>query len=547
MMRRTSAARDGIRRFPNVRLMVACALMGVGLSACVEMSDAEKHHSTAMNETSYAAQAKAEGGLKVLFIGNSITLHGPLASIGWTNNWGMCASAPEKDFVHIVTRELERRFARKADLTVRNLAEFECNYRTWDFKKAEELAKTDPDVLVVALGENVPWLKEEADKLAYRDAFKKLLGVFLDDKRTKPLAVVRGSFWPNADKDWAMAYAASDYAIPFVKADVYSLPGMDAKDSGYEHTGIQAHPGDRGMEEIAARILEGLLPEKSGFAAWMDGRPVKVRAMTVSAMEFNRFFEGFQRPADQTERAGLVAVEATGATVWRVKPERAFTNAVVRPLSANVKPVVKGGEVTFTLPKCGFYVLELDGCRNPLEIFVEPKNDFAAYRRTATVTFGPGLHLTRGITLKSHDRVYIDKDAVVYGGFWMDGVEDVEIRGYGVICGTTCRRGHAYGAPGQVMPYLAPIRARHSKKITIEGPVVLDSCEWCVATFGCEDVDVSHLKVTGAWRYNTDGIDIRVEKGVPEPIGGVWFEKGTNPGRVTVRNVRVNGREIGGL
>ncbi|MBQ3314648.1 MAG: SGNH/GDSL hydrolase family protein [Kiritimatiellae bacterium] len=496
----------------NAYVKTAAAAL-LAATAFGEMSDAERHHSTEMNSAAYAADRKAAGGVKVLFIGNSITLHGPNAAIGWTNNWGMAASAAEKDFVHIVTREVERRLGRRADLVVRNYANFERDFRSWDWSKTEELAKEDPDVLVVALGENVRSLKGGADRLAWRDAFKRLLGAFLDGRNTKPLAVVRGSFWPDAAKDWAMAYAASDYAIPFVKADVYRQPGMDASDAGFSHPGVRAHPGDRGMAEIAARIVEGLFPEKSGYEAWMDGLPVKVHAIQVSAMEYNRLFTGFQRPADQTERAGFAAVEAKGATSWRVKCGRDFRKAVVRPLSAGVKPAVKDGAVEFKLPKCGHYVLELDDYHRPLEIFVEPENDFAEYRRTATVTFGPGVHLTRGVRLRSHDRVYIDKDAVVYGGFAMDGVEDVQIRGYGIICGTTCRRVTAYynrnpddkaGAEDMMMRQLTPIRARRSKRIVVEGPVVVDSCEWCVATFGCEDVDVSHLKITGAWRYNTD-------------------------------------------
>ena len=499
----------------NAYVKTAAAAL-LAATAFGEMSDAERHHSTEMNSTAYAADRRTDGGVKVLFIGNSITLHGPNAAIGWTNNWGMAASAADKDFVHLVTREVERRLGRRADLVVRNYANFERDFSSWDWSKTEELAKEDPDVLVIALGENVRSLKGESDRLAWRDAFKRLLGAFLDGRNTKPLAVVRGSFWPDADKDWAMAYAASDYAIPFVKSDVYTQPGMDASDAGFSHPGVKAHPGDRGMAEIAARIVEGLFPEQSGYEAWMDGRPVKVHAIQVSAMEYNRLFTGFQRPVDQTERAGFAAVEAKGATSWRVKSDRAFKKAVVRPLSAGVMPAVKDGVVEFTLPKCGHYVLELDDYHRPLEIFVEPENDFAEYRRTATVTFGPGVHLTRGVRLRSHDRVYIDKDAVVYGGFAMDGVEDVQIRGYGIICGTTCRRVKAYynrnpddkaGEGDMVMRQLTPIRARRSKRIVVEGPVVVDSCEWCVATFGCEDVDVSHLKITGAWRYNTDGID----------------------------------------
>ena len=142
----------------NAYVKTAAAAL-LAATAFGEMSDAERHHSTEMNSAAYAADRKASGGVKVLFIGNSITLHGPNAAIGWTNNWGMAASAADKDFVHLVTREVERRLGRRADLVVRNYANFERDFRSWDWSKTEELAKEDPDVLVVALGENVPFLR----------------------------------------------------------------------------------------------------------------------------------------------------------------------------------------------------------------------------------------------------------------------------------------------------------------------------------------------------------------------------------------------------
>ena len=90
---------------------------------------------------------------------------------------------------------------------------------------------------------------------------------------------------------------------------------------------------------------------------------------------------------------------------------------------AGVKPSVdKEGVVSFTLPKPGCYVLEIDGYHRPLEIFAQPKRDFAAERREANIVFGPGIHDPVVVKLKNHDRVYLDKDAVVYGSFQADGV-----------------------------------------------------------------------------------------------------------------------------
>ena len=46
-------------------------------------------------------------GVRVLFVGNSITLHGVSPSIGWHGEWGMAASEKAKDYVHLMMDKID--------------------------------------------------------------------------------------------------------------------------------------------------------------------------------------------------------------------------------------------------------------------------------------------------------------------------------------------------------------------------------------------------------------------------------------------------------
>lgn len=49
---------------------------------------------------------KKDSNPKIMFIGNSVTLHGPSESIGWYGNWGMAASSLDKDYVYVFINEI---------------------------------------------------------------------------------------------------------------------------------------------------------------------------------------------------------------------------------------------------------------------------------------------------------------------------------------------------------------------------------------------------------------------------------------------------------
>ena len=86
---------------------------------------------------SQAANAEVEGA-RILFVGNSITVHPPVPEIGSTGSWGMAATAAEKDYVHLVVGALAKIRGTKPEFLAVNLAAFERGYEGFDLATALE-------------------------------------------------------------------------------------------------------------------------------------------------------------------------------------------------------------------------------------------------------------------------------------------------------------------------------------------------------------------------------------------------------------------------
>ncbi|MBS0204262.1 MAG: SGNH/GDSL hydrolase family protein [Planctomycetes bacterium] len=214
---------------------------------------------------------------RVLFLGNSITLHGPAPAIGWTGNWGMAASAMDKDYVHIVTAEIAKSTGVKPETRVRNIADFERGYEAFDITsqfKAEFDFKAD--LIIIAIGENVAEPTTETARASYQAALGRLISTF--QQHGHPTVFARSSFWPNASKDEILHKASADAGATFI--DLSKL-GHDASNAAsaerkIEHAGVAAHPGDKGMRAIADEII-GAIKRQAGLVnEEKDGRqPVK--------------------------------------------------------------------------------------------------------------------------------------------------------------------------------------------------------------------------------------------------------------------------------
>tara|TARA_A100001391_G_scaffold89479_1_gene59102 strand:+ start:534 stop:1259 length:726 start_codon:yes stop_codon:yes gene_type:complete len=196
---------------------------------------------------------------KVLYLGNSITLHGPAPKIGWTGNWGMAASAAKNDYVHLLTADFARASGRQPQIMVRNMARFEREYGT--FKIEEEFKDEldfEADLVIVAIGENVTTPATDEAKAAFANAFAQLIATI--QQHGDPEIFARSSFWPNSTKDDIMRQVTAEAGATFI--DISELgddkSNQASAEQPFEHAGVAAHPGDKGMQAIATAIYAAI-------------------------------------------------------------------------------------------------------------------------------------------------------------------------------------------------------------------------------------------------------------------------------------------------
>jgi alpha-galactosidase len=198
---------------------------------------------------------------KVLILGNSITRHGPMADIGWTGNWGMAASAEEKDFVHLIEKGLTTGTDTKPKVLAVNIAEFERNYTTYDVAaKLKEATAFGADLIILAIGENVPALTTEDSKAQFKSSVLKLLATLKGERN--PRIIVRSPFWANPAKDEVLKQAAQESGGVFVDISALSKDESNyaRSERPFKNEGVARHPGDKGMQAIAEAILAKVAP-----------------------------------------------------------------------------------------------------------------------------------------------------------------------------------------------------------------------------------------------------------------------------------------------
>ena len=190
----------------------------------------------------------------MLFMGNSITLHGPKPEIGWHGAWGMAASCEEADYVH----RLMTSIGEKND----NCAFGMCQVAAWEkrYKEGSELHHLFQnardfcaDIIVVRFLENCPY--DGFDTAVFRRELDALLSYLNPAGKAK--IILTTAFWHHPG-DQAMAEYAREKGLPLVTlGDLGEDDSMKAIGL-FEHQGVAIHPGDLGMQHIAARIFAAM-------------------------------------------------------------------------------------------------------------------------------------------------------------------------------------------------------------------------------------------------------------------------------------------------
>lgn len=251
-------------------------------------------------------------------------------------------------------------------------------------------------------------------------------------------------------------------------------------------------------------IFKHIEPVSSVYRVFVNGEEVPVYTCRISAYPFNGWAGSHQRDVQQAEAASYVNLVSDEPLRIEVVSARPYKRIMVKPYSKGVKAEEKEGRISFTLRENGQYVLELDSYHHCLYIFNGRPIACRDVQNTAHY-FGPGIHFAGKIVMKSGEKMYVDKDALVYGCVFAENAENIEIYGNGILddsgeerVSLQCYEDYTNGN----------LKFYDCKNLKIRGVGMKNSAIWCVNVFHCENVEIDGISVFGQWRYNTDGIDI---------------------------------------
>lgn len=263
-----------------------------------------------------------------------------------------------------------------------------------------------------------------------------------------------------------------------------------------------------------------VIPTESTLADYevqINGSPVALDTARVSAVPFNRRWPGHQRGLEQTELIHFLSLATDEPLRFTIKPRRPFEKVVIRPLALGIEPEIHtDGTIAFTMEHPAYCTVEPYGRNHALHIFADPLSDEPIDRDAGEVLyFGSGEHDVGMIELKSHQTLWLDEGAVVYACVRAMDAEHIRIVGRGILDNSRNRETilfecHAENNDAAVRNAVREhtIQLEYCTDVEISGITIRDSLVYNIRPIGCKKLHISHVKIIGCWRYNSDGIDL---------------------------------------
>ncbi len=191
-------------------------------------------------------------GIRVMFVGNSITRHSPKPDIGWVRDCGMAASDLDHDYVHVLMSKI-RQYDPHAAHSICQVAELERRYDEPDvlghYLKAADF---HPDIVIMFFGANVPANKcdDDPEQVAlFRQTYRRTRDM-LRDGRAKVFH--SEGFYIRPALDEAKKQVADECGDGWI-----TLGDIRTREDTH---GDFNHPSDLGMVEIAQAFWQVIEP-----------------------------------------------------------------------------------------------------------------------------------------------------------------------------------------------------------------------------------------------------------------------------------------------
>ena len=205
-----------------------------------------------------ADAAKPATYRRILFVGDSITKSAPqVAKLGWAGNWGMAASAEDKDYVHLFLNRLAKE--QGGDRPTYLVAGGRGGKIPDKVAVKQQFTDFKADLAIVQLGENDA---ENVTVEGFQRPYEEILQAIRAGNPEAKI-ICMGVWSPpqgNPTKDKFIKAACQAYGATFADMSAANpKPENKAEaENRFSHKGVNWHPGDKGMEAYSQAIWSAL-------------------------------------------------------------------------------------------------------------------------------------------------------------------------------------------------------------------------------------------------------------------------------------------------